>query len=177
MNHPVLVGLGTGIAVALAALAVGQHVFRTPARPSMETVRIDQVWAASLYDLSGRAQPLKQWQGQILVVNFWAPWCPQCRAEIPGFQRLQARYGDQGLQFVGIALDEADTVGPYVREARMTYPILLAGPDGTTLVRAAGNQYGGMPYTLILDRQGYPVATLTGVVSEERLEDLFKTLL
>lgn len=134
-------------------------------------------WAGSLPDLAQRQQPLKQWLGKVVVVNFWAPWCPPCRKEIPGFIRLQGRLGAQGLQIVGVALDEADKVQAYVDETGMDYPILLGGMRAVELGQAAGNRLGGLPYSVVFDRRGNAVATLVGEVSEERLEGIVTPLL
>ncbi len=140
-------------------------------------VDVAGVWAASLPDLAGQTQALRQWQGRVLVVNFWAPWCPPCRKEIPGFLRLQERLGPKGLQIVGVALDEQDKVRAYVEETGMDYPILLGGMDAVNLGRLAGNRLGGLPYTVVLDRQGQAVATLVGEVAEARLEGIVQPLL
>ena len=94
-------------------------------------------------------QALRQWQGKVLVLNFWAPWCPPCREEIPDFIRLQQRHGEAGLQFVGVALDDPDKVAAFVDETGINYPILLGGDAGAALCMAAGNRLGGLP----LDRK------------------------
>lgn len=142
-----------------------------------EAVNISAVWAASLPDLAQQPQALKQWLGKVMVVNFWAPWCPPCRKEIPGFIRLQDRLGPQGLRIVGVALDEADKVQAFVDETGMDYPILLGGLKAVELGQAAGNRLGGLPYTVVFDRRGNAVATLVGEVAEERLEGIVKPLL
>lgn len=142
-----------------------------------DAVNISGVWSASLPDLAQQPQPLKQWMGKVMVVNFWAPWCPPCRKEIPGFIRLQDRLGPQGLQIVGVALDEPDKVQAYVDETGMDYPILLGGMQAVELGQAAGNRLGGLPYTVVFDRRGNAVATLVGEVAEERLEGIVKPLL
>lgn len=166
------VALGFGLVGVLAGRFVGE-----PSRGSTQQVRADQVWDAVLPDLAGRRQALDQWRGKVVVLNFWAPWCPPCREEIPGFISLQEKYGARGLQFVGVALDEQARVQAYVKEARMNYPVLLGGMGAVLLGQAAGNPVGGLPYTLILDRQGQPVTTLSGAVSEARLEGLVRPLL
>lgn len=166
------VALGFGLAGVLAGRFLGE-----PQRGAVDEVRTAQVWQAVLPDLTGRRQALAQWRGKVVVLNFWAPWCPPCREEIPGFIRLQGRYGEWGLQFVGVALDEQGRVQAYVRETGINYPILLGGMGAVLLGQAAGNSLGGMPYTLILDRRGEPVAALTGAVSEARLEELVRPLL
>ncbi|MEW5893549.1 MAG: TlpA disulfide reductase family protein [Pseudomonadota bacterium] len=150
-----------------------------PAANGVSPAGIDvaSVLATSLPDLEGRSQALAQWQGKVMVINFWAPWCPPCREEIPGFLKLQEKYGDKGLVFVGIALDELDRVQSYVDEIGIHYPILIGGPEAGQLSSAAGNRLGGLPYTLVLDREGKPVAHYTGAVAEHTLEELVKPLL
>jgi thiol-disulfide isomerase/thioredoxin len=140
-------------------------------------VRSAEFWSANLPDLARKPQALRQWLGQVVVVNFWAPWCPPCREEIPGFIRLQDRLGARGLQFVGVALDEADKVQAYVDETGINYPILLGGMEAVKLGQAAGNRLGGLPYTVVFDRQGHAVASLVGGVTETRLEGIVQPLL
>jgi thiol-disulfide isomerase/thioredoxin len=141
------------------------------------TVRSAEFWGTTLPDLARQPQAFSQWLGQVVVVNFWAPWCPPCREEIPGFIRLQDRLGTQGLRFVGVALDDEDKVRAYVDETGINYPILLGGMDAVKLGQAAGNRLGGLPYTVVFDRRGNAVASLVGGVSEARLEGVVMPLL
>jgi thiol-disulfide isomerase/thioredoxin len=140
-------------------------------------VNVAGVWGTTLPDLAQRPQPLRQWLGKVVVLNFWAPWCPPCRQEIPGFIRLQEHLGGQGLQFVGVALDEEDKVQAYADETGINYPTLLGGLEAVSLGHAAGNRLGGLPYTVVFDRQGNAVATLVGGVAEDRLAGIVKPLL
>lgn len=159
---------------------VTQRFFSPPAVAHLgapEAVRVAAVWDATLPDLEHTPQALSQWLGNVVVLNFWAPWCPSCRRTIPDFMRMQDSLGAQGLQFVGIALDDADKVIAYSRDTGINYPILLGGASATMLSRAAGNHHGGLPYTVVFDRQGNAVATLTGGVSEAQLAELVKPLL
>lgn len=179
MKHPVALGLAIALALGLAWFVAMRHGADAPAGhgTAVSGVRVAEVWAASLPDLAGQPQPLKQWQGKVLVLNFWAPWCPPCREEMPGFVRLQEKYAAQGLQFVGVALDEAAKVEAFVDETGVSYPILLGDMAAVSLGQAAGNRLGGLPYTLILDRQGNPVEGITGGLAEARLEAIVKPLL
>ena len=168
------------VALALAVAGLVAPRFGSPPEPlpgSPGEVRLAEVWDSRLPDLAGRIQNLSQWQGRVLVLNFWAPWCPPCRKEIPDFIRLQERHGKAGLQFVGVALDDPDKVAAFVDKTGINYPILLGGEDGSALSMAAGNRLGGLPFTAVFDRRGNAVATLTGGVTEARLETLVKPLL
>ena len=168
------------VALAFGTALVSQRYWSEPAEPLLGTpgeVRLTDFWATQLPDLNKQPQALKQWQGKVLVVNFWAPWCPPCRQEIPDFIRMQERLGKQGLQFVGIALDDADKVSAFVDETGINYPILLGGADAAKLSQSAGNRLGGLPYTVLFDRQGKAIASLTGGVTEARLDALLKPLL
>jgi thiol-disulfide isomerase/thioredoxin len=140
-------------------------------------VAVDRVFAARLADLKGVMQPLAQWRGQVLVVNFWATWCAPCREEIPGFVRLQERYGSRGLVFVGIAIDEPDKVAEFAREFHINYPLLVGGMETLELLRQVGNRAGVLPYTLIIDRGGKLVSREPGGLKEAKLEGVLKPLL
>ncbi len=132
---------------------------------------------ASFYDLNERVQPLAQWKGKVMVVNFWATWCPPCLAEIPEFIQLQKQYEKQGVQFIGIAIDQKSKVQAYAKEVGMNYPVLLGDLAGIDLARRIGNPQGGLPYTVIVDRNGNIVTTQLGAISHEKLEAILKPLL
>jgi thiol-disulfide isomerase/thioredoxin len=148
-------------------------------KTAMAAVRTDtaKIFAASFPDLEGQPQPLKQWQGKILVLNFWAPWCPPCRAEIPDFIRLQEEYRAQGVVFVGLALDQKDKVQAFSDEMGINYPILLGENDAAELGKLAGNRLGGLPFTAIFSKNGDIVSTVTGELKREQLEATLKSLI
>jgi thiol-disulfide isomerase/thioredoxin len=163
------------LAAVLLSLGLGACSERqeTPAASS-ENARI---FAATLPDLEGKPQPLKQWQGKVLVLNFWAAWCPPCRAETPGFIQLQEKYRAKGVVFVGIALDQKDNVQAFVDEMGVNYPILLGESDAIELSRAAGNRLGGLPFTAVFAKDGAIVNTVTGEYEAEALENTLNSLL
>lgn len=138
---------------------------------------VERVLATPLADVKGGAQQIGQWRGGVLVINFWATWCAPCREEIPVFVRMQERYGDRGLQFVGIAFDQPDKVAAFASEFRINYPLLIAGLETLEQLRQAGNRAGVLPYTLVIDRKGNLVSREPGGVKEARLESLVKSLL
>lgn len=123
----------------------------------------------TLQGLDGSAQTLAGLRGKILVINYWATWCAPCREEIPLFVRLQQEYAVKNLQFVGIAIDQADKVRAFAQEFNINYPLLIAGIDAVELSRKVGNKAGVLPYTLVLDRSGKIAASLVGGLSEARM--------
>ena len=169
---------GTLVAVVgVAALAAGLYfgLLRTP-----ETV--DQDAAATLLALSlpnagGVEQSLGQWPGKVLVVNFWATWCAPCREEMPEFVRAQKDYGARGLQFVGIAVDQADKVEQFSKEFGLNYPSLIGGYGAVELSKMLGNKLAALPFTVVVDRQGRIAHTQLGQIKPEKLRSIVDKLL
>src|SRR5574340_1367545 len=139
-----------GMAIALGT-AAGYAVYRaTEARRRSALALLD----LALPDLAGKEQPLAQWRGKVLVVNFWATWCAPCREEMPHFVRAQAEHGANGLQIVGIAIDQADKAQQFARDRGINYPILIGGYGAIELSRRIGNAIGALPFTIVNNRRG-----------------------
>lgn len=168
--------LFAAVAAAAAVVGAAYHLWLRGGAPAPQAI-VERVYAARLADLKGGAQTLAQWRGQVMVVNFWATWCAPCREEIPGFVRMQERYGSRGLLFVGIAIDQPDKVAEFAREFRINYPLLIGGLDTLELLRQAGNRAGVLPYTLVIDRRGNLVSREPGGLKEARLEGIILPLL
>jgi thiol-disulfide isomerase/thioredoxin len=128
-------------------------------------------------DVNGKPQALRQWSGKVLVVNFWATWCPPCREEMPGFSRLQSKLNGSGVQFVGIGVDDADKIQQYQKMAPVSYPLLVAGLETMSLTAALGNQTEGLPFTVFIGRGGQLHSIKVGRMSEEDVERRLKELM
>ena len=137
----------------------------------------EAVFAASLPDITGENQAISQWRGNVLVINFWATWCAPCQEEIPEFIEMQEIYGDQGLLFIGIAIDREEMVVAFSEDFGINYPVLIEAPGAASLLEATGNPQAALPYTLIINRDGEIVETFLGRVHQEKLEQVFKPLL
>jgi thiol-disulfide isomerase/thioredoxin len=167
-------------AVAVAALVAGALLRPAPRGPAPAPVPEGAgsiLLQTALPDLTGTPQRLDQWKGKVLVVNFWATWCAPCREEIPALARLQREMGGQGLQVIGIAIDQLEKVRPYAAEMGMNYPILIGELDAIDLARQAGNELGALPFTVVLDRNGNAVRAELGRVTEAKLATLVRPLL
>ncbi|MGB7438954.1 MAG: TlpA disulfide reductase family protein [Candidatus Acidiferrum sp.] len=104
----------------------------------------------SLLDLQGNRWTLAQLRGKVVLVNFWATWCPPCRAEMPDLQALYEQFKEQGLVVLGISDEDAAKVGPFIQQYHYSYPILL---DPDSKVHAAFS-VEGIPKSFLYDREG-----------------------
>lgn len=112
------------------------------------------VYAQSFPDLDGRPQPLAQWRGQVLVLNFWATWCPPCVDEMPDLQAARDAYRGRGVEIVGIGIDHPLKIRSFRDRFGLTLPLLTAAADGSDFGRRLGNDEDALPYTVLIDRRG-----------------------
>ncbi len=133
--------------------------------------------AFSFPDMHGRTRHSREWADQVLVLNFWATWCPPCRKEIPLFVDFQERYGEAGLQFVGIAIDDPEMVRDFADVYGMNFPILIGDAAAVELSKQLGNRFESLPFTAVFDRQGRAVHVQAGPIEEPELKALVTPLL
>jgi thiol-disulfide isomerase/thioredoxin len=101
-------------------------------------------------------------KGKVVVLNFWATWCPPCVEEMPELDELYPQLQAQNIELIGIAIDSPSNVDQFLKKTPVNYPIVLAGMTGTELGKALGNQQGGLPFTVILDENGNKILTEAG---------------
>ena len=130
----------------------------------------EAILAAKLPDIQGEIQAVSQWAGNVLVVNFWATWCAPCREEIPEFIETQEKFFDQGLRFIGIAIDREEKVIAYSKEFGINYPVLIGSMNAMSLAQAAGNHQSAMPFTVVINHNGEITDTYLGRINQKKLE-------
>jgi len=133
--------------------------------------------AAPFRDLSGAKRTLREWQGRVLVCNFWATWCAPCREEIPMLVAVRGVFASKGVEIVGIGIDQASKVEEFAKTYRITYPVLIADARALELMSRLGNGSGGLPYTVVLDRLGAVAHRRLGALSRAGLEEVLRGLL
>ncbi len=168
------------LALVVAAVVIagmlyfGFHMARRPGR----TPGIAKITTApdfTLDSLDGKSVRLSDLRGKAVLLNFWATWCGPCKIEMPWFVELQKEYGPQGLQVVGVAMDDSskDDIAKFAKDMGVNYPVLLGK-------EAVGDAYGGvpaLPETFFISRDGKIVDKIIGLKGRSEIEDAVKKAL
>lgn len=141
-----------------------------------DSAAVGRLWQQTLPDPLGQEHPLFAYRGKVLVVNYWATWCPPCRREMPAFSRLQNIYGKQNVQFLGIAEDSPERVREFVALHPVSYPLLISSAKSSELAHQLGNSSMGLPYTFILDAQEVIRFRRLGMVTETEMERVLQRI-
>lgn len=166
-------------AVALVSLLAGIALYQfwfsaAPTGQNNEAgVPLD---AIPLTALDGESSLLADWKGEVLVVNFWAPWCAPCRREVPTLVKLQQDHAEGGLKVLGIAFDGREQVAQFADEYRINYPLFLAGNRISMYNAALGNPSGSLPFTVVLDRDLKIRYQHNGEVTRAQLQTVLERL-
>jgi thiol-disulfide isomerase/thioredoxin len=167
-----------GIAgLAIVALGAGLYFGIRDQTSAPEPVAAAAINGLALPDADGKDRRIDEWRGKVVVINFWATWCAPCREEMPEFMKAQRELGPNGLQFVGIAVDQADKVKQYATEIELNYPTLVGGFGAMELSKTLGNTLMALPFTVVLDRKGAVAHTQLGVLKPDKLNAIVKQLL
>jgi thiol-disulfide isomerase/thioredoxin len=161
--------------VVALMLYFGYHQAR---RNTASAPRITQSTIApdfSLESLDGKTLRLSDFRGKAVLLNFWATWCGPCKIEMPWFVDLQNQYGSQGLQIVGVAMDDGskEDIAKFAKDMGVNYPILI-GKD------SVGDQYGGvpaLPQSFLIARDGKIVDKIVGLRGKSEIEDAIRKAL
>ncbi len=143
---------------------------------SAQELSSDPVFASSFKDFGRTMQPLSQWKGKTLVVNFWATWCKSCLTEIPNLIKLYDKYRSRDVVIVGVAVDNADKVEKFTKERSISYPIVYGGAEAVNLSKQMGNKIGGLPFSIVIDTKGKVVSTFLGEIPKGKLEQILQQL-
>jgi thiol-disulfide isomerase/thioredoxin len=128
--------------------------------------------AVRLRDLRGRVRDLSEYRGKVVLLNFWATWCPPCRAEVPDLIRWQREYRGRGLQVVGVTYPPTDraAVRRFVRGQRINYPVLI----GTRATKALFMPGETLPMTVVIGRDGRVRELIEGILLPDEFDEKVK---
>lgn len=172
------------LVVAIGAALLGMY-FGKPADPIASTpppgpttARAGQtLLTLPLSTPEGQPVQLQKWAGKVLVVNFWATWCPPCREEMPEFSRVNEQLTANGVQFVGIGIDTPDNILGFQKSHPVSYPLLLGSYETLKLTAELGNTSAALPFTVIIGRDGGIAHTQMGKLDEAALKRLLGPLI
>jgi thiol-disulfide isomerase/thioredoxin len=175
----------TRIAINLVlAVIVGLGIWFTfhsqstaPNEPHVKKILPQQLPGFSMKDIAGVIRNSSEWQGKILVINFWATWCPPCIEEMPVLTEFHDQYSSMGVQVVGVAVDNPDQVQDFVDLYDINFPVVVGQNEAVELGKKMGNRISALPYTAIFDQKGKTLYAQPGKISEETLKRVVRPLL
>lgn len=153
--------------VAAAAAAAGA-VWSTRKPSALRSS--DEVWKQVLPQPAGGQLVIADLRGKPLLLNFWATWCPPCVKEMPLLDAFYQTHRARGWQVVGLAVDSPTPVRAFLERVPVSFPIGLAGMEGSELSRALGNPTGALPFTVVLNTKGDVVVQKLGSIEADELE-------
>jgi len=141
------------IAVLFTSIGIYFGVKRLQPSAPADTA-VAALMQVSMKDSGGKQRKMSEWQGKVLLLNFWATWCPPCVSEMPELVALQNELAGKNLQVVGIGIDSPSNIREFAEKHQIIYPLLLGGLEGSELSRQFGNQSGGLPFTILIGPDG-----------------------
>lgn len=162
----ILIFVLLGVIAVIAGLAAANFWANGPAPENA-----NQRPTFTLPDTSGTLRNVQEWDGKLLLLNFWATWCAPCRKEIPLLIQAQKDHADQGLQIVGLAVDEPEPVREYAAKFNINYPLLV---DAMNVVKLQDKLKGGsgLPVSILIDRNGNVRERVVGEMDQAQLDRL-----
>jgi len=163
--------------VGILALLAGTALYLGTPRPNTGPVAVEAdvapgaILATRFADRQGQSRTLGEFQGKVVVLNFWATWCAPCREEMPGFSRLQERWRDRGIRFVGVSDEERAKVDRFADGIGIAYPLWTGDAEVMGLSKRLGNRLGVLPHTVLLDGDGRVLESRIGIYPEKLLEE------
>lgn len=158
-----------GVVVALVALAAGLWMAVQRYSTGGPGASAETFFTQTFKDLDGQPRAMREWEGQLVVVNFWATWCAPCVEEMPDLQRVHSEYSARGVTVVGLGIDSPSALKRFRDEHKLALPLFAAGAAGSELGKTLGNASGSLPYTVLIDRKGRIVRARLGQIRPAEL--------
>ncbi len=170
MNRRNLLYVGAAASAGLAGVGVAWVKFEPRKLTPLETnAAQSSLWALSFDTPEGKPQPMSSFRGKPLLLNFWATWCPPCVEELPLLDAFYQQQRANGWQVLGLAVDQPSAVRKWLQTKPLSFPVGMAGLDGTDLSKSLGNIAGSLPFTAVFGASGELLHRKTGIVLKQDL--------
>jgi thiol-disulfide isomerase/thioredoxin len=166
--------VGISLLALLGGILTSQWIYKTSLASDPA---IEAFFANPWQTPDGKLVNTEEWRGKVLVVNFWASWCPPCVEEMPTLDKLQAEFKSQNVLFVGIGIDSPSNIREFLKNTPVSYPIVIGGLEGSNLSKQMGNAQGALPYTVTINANGKASNSKLGKISEDELRNAIKSAL
>jgi len=162
--------LMAGVAGAAAVSGAGLGWWRWRLQDPLQ-VNVAEFWQQRWPGPDGAPVEMGAWRGRPLLLNFWATWCPPCVEELPLLNTFYRAQQARGWGVLGVAVDRAEAVRPFLRRLPLDFPVAVAGMAGVEWTRRLGNPQGGLPFTVLFDGQGQIVQRKIGQLRADDLTE------
>ena len=158
---------GISLLALLAGIFSSQWISKTglASDPSIKAF-----FANSWQTPDGKTANSENWREKVLVVNFWASWCPPCVEEMPTLDKVAQEYSGKNVLIVGIGIDSPSNIREFLQKTPVSYPIVIGGLEGSNLSKQMGNAQGALPYTVVINPKGKSIYTKLGKITEDELK-------
>ncbi len=161
------------ILLAAIGVAAGIFTYRQFVTPHLQQV-VTAAPPIRFTTIDNKTLTLESLRGHWVLINFWASWCAPCMDELPHLVAAQSNYGALGLQIIGPALDEPDAVKPMLTRFHINYPVTADMAGGDAAMRALGNEQGALPFSVLVDPEGFVVQRVLGGMSADELRGMLE---
>lgn len=151
--NPARRGLVAGVAAVAALAGAGIAWWRLREGPA-DDAAVTHLWGLDFRTPQGASLPMAGLKGKPLLLNFWATWCPPCVDEMPMLDAFYRQHAAKGWEVIGLAVDQPSAVRSFLQRVPVTFPIGLAGLEGTELAKNLGNSAGGLPFSVVFGPDG-----------------------
>jgi thiol-disulfide isomerase/thioredoxin len=167
-NRRLALFAGAAAMATVAGVAVG---LRRHADSGFSEQAVQALWSAEFDAVAGGTLALSALKGSPLVLNFWATWCPPCVEEMPLIDAFYRENQSKGWQVIGLAIDQPSRVRSFLAQSSVSYPIGLAGMNGSEFGKILGNSDGSLPFTVVFDAQGRLTFRKLGKLTPEEVKN------